>query len=216
MRRRSLLVGVPFLLYVVFWAWYTNLGGAIDDVERAALLARFEALGYPRDRLGRLDAFMRADDGRQFIMVNALDLADAPPVLPATGPDAPASALLGHYMAHMYPALLARACHPVFFGSSIFEAMDVAGIDGAERWDQAALMRYRSRRDMLHIASDPAFAERHDYKLAALEKTVAWPVAPMLYSGDLRVWAALVLVLWALLVEVVLAHAARRRLTSTR
>lgn len=210
MRARTLLVGTPFLLYVLFWAWYSNLAGPIDDTTRSNLLARFEALGYDAARLANVDRFMREDDGRQFIMVNVLDLAESPPALAATGADAPAEALIGHYMEHMYPALLGRACHPVFWGRAVFDALDLAGIDGAEHWDQAALMRYRSRRDALEIAADPAFAERHDYKIAALDKTIAYPVAAGLFLGDMRLWLAILLLVWTLIVELALARRVRR------
>jgi hypothetical protein len=81
----------------------------------------------------------------------------------------------------------------VFFGRAVFDAMDVSGIEGAEHWEQGALFRYRSRRDIVEIATNPAFSERHDYKMGALEKTIAFPVEAVLYYSDLRVMLALLL-----------------------
>ena len=40
---------------------------------------------------------------------------------------------------------------------------------------------------------NPATSERHEYKLAALEKTIAFPVAPRLFFSDLRLLLALAL-----------------------
>ena len=51
-------------------------------------------------------------------------------------------------MEHMFPALFARASHPVVAGDAIFSAMDIVGIEGA-KLDSAGLMRYRSKRDLL-------------------------------------------------------------------
>ena len=58
-------------------------------------------------------------------------------------------------------------------------------------------MRYRSRRDMWKIAGDPRFASRHEYKVAALDKTIAFPVQPQLMMSAPR-FVLLLLILAAL------------------
>lgn len=193
-------------VYAAFFLWYTNLAGPMSEDEIAAVVQRLEAGGGDPERIERLRRFMTEDTGTQFIMVNLLDAADAPPTLPATGPDADADALLGHYMEHMYPALLRRACHPVFAGWPIEQAMDLLNVSGVESWTRIALMRYRSRRDMIEIATDPAFGERHEYKLAALDKTIAVPVEPQIYLSDPRLLLGLVLLLIVLLTERIVYH----------
>jgi hypothetical protein len=89
-------------------------------------------------------------------------------------------------MDYMWPALLARACHPVAFGEAAGASLDVLGIEGAGHWSQGALMRYRSRRDMMEIATNPAFREAHVYKFAAMAKTIAFPIDPWGQLGDPR------------------------------
>lgn len=126
-------------------------------------------------------------------MVNVLDMAENPPSVAGAEPGESAQSLLGRYMEYMYPALLARACHPVYAGSAVSPALDLVGLPGAESWTQGALMRYRSRRDLVEIATNPVFAERHKFKLAALDKTVAFPVENQLYLSDLRFLLALLL-----------------------
>jgi len=69
-------------------------------------------------------------------------------------------------MGHTYPAMFARASHPVFAGSAIGDAMDLSSIEGAER---------------------------HDYKIAALTQTIAYPVEETIYYHDLRFLLALIL-----------------------
>ena len=179
--RWSLLAAV----WLGFTAWYTNLRGPLGPHEVEAYLAQARAQGRAEDGLALLRAFMEADDGRQLVMVNLLDMAP-------TGADA----AMDRYMAHMWPALLSRACHPVFAGTAVAPAMDVSGIDeaqgGVRAWDQGALMRYRSRRDLLDIALDPAFVAQHEHKLAALTKTIAVPVSPSLHPADARLLLLLV------------------------
>ena len=103
-------------------------------------------------------------------------------------------------MGHMIPELLKRACHPVLMGDAVNAAVYVVGIEGAEQWSAAAVLRYRSRRALMEIASNRDIAGPHDYKLAALEKTIAYPIETSLYLSDLRlVLALLLLTLTALL-----------------
>ncbi len=191
-RARRVLWLAPTLLYLLFWVWYTPFGGPLTTTEIEGFAAAMEAAGGRPERLAHFRRFFAEDDGRAFVMVNVLEAAENPRTLPATGPGATAEALMGHYMAHMFPALLSRACHPVFVGAAVFDSLDLAGIEGADTWSRAALMRYRSRRDLLEILLDPATGERHQYKLAALDKTVAFPVVPQLSLGDLRLVLGLV------------------------
>lgn len=184
---------VPLAIYLVFCVWYTNLSGPLSDEEIHSFVSRLEQGGATPERIANITRFMESDTGSQFIMINALDMRENPPNLPATGPDASASDLINHYMEHMYPAQFSRACHPVFFGRAVSDAMDVTGIEGAEIWDQGALFRYRSRRDVMEITTNPAFADRHGYKIGALEKTIAFPVEASLYYSDLRFMLALML-----------------------
>ncbi|MFT4800225.1 MAG: hypothetical protein ACI9W1_003666, partial [Candidatus Azotimanducaceae bacterium] len=112
-----------------------------------------------------------------------------------------ADQLLGHYMEHMYPALFKKASHPLFFGAAIAPALDIVGIEDARHWTQGALMRYRSRRDLLEIITNPDFDERHAYKLAALTKTIAFPVDVRFSLADPRLLLALLLVIFGLTID---------------
>jgi hypothetical protein len=60
-------------------------------------------------------------------------------------------------------------------------------------------MRYRSRRDIMEIITDPRFAERHEYKVGGLLKTIAVPTEPTLNPGDPRLLLGLVGVILMLL-----------------
>lgn len=65
----------------------------------------------------------------------------------------------------------------------------------------AGLFRYRSRRDMMDIVVNPAFGDSHVYKIAAMDKTVAYPIDPWFQLGDPRLFLALVLAVVGFTVE---------------
>ncbi len=209
--KRSYIWITGFVLYGLFFSWYTSFEEPMTEKEISVVLERAKSLGRSEQNLATLENFMRTDTGNDFIMVNLLDMNESPPQLPATGPGASASDLIAHYMEHMYPAQFKRACHPVFFGQSVSNALDLSGIEGAAHWDQGALFRYRSRRDVIEIATNPAFNERHDYKMAALTKTIAVPVEPLLHPGDARVLMALLLFSISSLIDMLIF---RRRIES--
>jgi len=213
MGKRLWIWGVPVVLWLAFCAWYTGLRGPLTADEIAAYAATMERNGGDSARIERLRRFMEEDTGRQFFMVNNLDMAQHPVLVSGAEPTDTADDLLARYMEYMYPALFIRACHPVFAGAAVADAMDVTGIAGAEHWTRAALMRYRSRRDMLDIALNPAFNGRHEFKLAALDKTIAYPVEAQLYLSDPRVLLLLALLVLTLVLDAVLC---RRRDSATR
>ena len=80
-----------------------------------------------------------------------------------------------------------RATHPVVLGSAAHRAIDLWGIEGAEDWTHFGMVRYRSRRDLMEVASSGAAdASIHDFKIAAMEKTIAFPIDPWFQLGDPR------------------------------
>ena len=189
MNKRMLLWGLPMALWLFFTIWYTDFGGPLSEEEIVSGITAMKAQGYDdSEGLKKVEEFLRSDTGRQFLMVNNIDINDQPPLMPGFGSEAKANDYLDHYMEHMYSQLFRRACHPIFYGAGLGFVADLAGITGAaaEDWDVAALFRYRSRRSFLEIISHPDMRGRHEYKLAAMVKTLAYPVEPNLYVSDLR------------------------------
>ncbi|MEQ9003721.1 MAG: hypothetical protein RIE74_09155, partial [Pseudomonadales bacterium] len=80
-RARLVLWGVPALLWAAFFVWYTNLSGPMTAAEIEAVVARLSAEGGDPVRIATLRRFMEEDTGRQFLMANLLDAAEAPPAL---------------------------------------------------------------------------------------------------------------------------------------
>ncbi len=129
MRRSIWLWSLPAALYLGFRVWYDGGGGPLTPEEVRHYVAILEERGTPPARLENLREFLASDTGRDFVMANFIQLQDQPD----------AQAELDRYMAHMYPAMFARAGHPVFAGP-VVAAIDLWGIEDAERWSLVGLV----------------------------------------------------------------------------
>ena len=182
---------ILFVLWGAFFAWYTNLRGPLKAGEIEAIIARRTARGDDSAEIAKFRTFLENDTGDDFVMVNLIDSPPEPKPVPGLKPGETTQQVMGRYMAHMWPELLKRACHPVLMATAAADALDIWGIEGAEHWSQAGLMRYRSRRDLLAIASNPEFQGPHEFKIAAMTKTIAFPADPWMQLGDPRLVLAL-------------------------
>jgi hypothetical protein len=72
-----------------------------------------------------------------------------------------------------------------------------------------ALFRYRSRRTFLEIVTIPETHDRHEFKVAALDKTIAYPIETQLDLGDLRLSLGLLLLSAAALLDLALVRSGR-------
>jgi hypothetical protein len=176
MRRSLVLWSLLAALYLGFRLWYDGGGGPLSPEEVERYVALLEERGTEAARLETVREFLAADDGRDFVMANYIHFHDRPE----------AREELDRYMAHMYPALFARASHPVVAGPVVGGALDLWGIEGAADWSLVGLIRYRSRRDMIEIATAPAFREAHVFKVNAMSQTIAIPSQPFFSLGDPR------------------------------
>jgi hypothetical protein len=98
-------------------------------------------------------------------------------------------------------------------GEAVFRSLDVHGIEGAEQWDVGALMRYRSRRALIEVIANPETLRRHEFKTAALDKTIAFPVESVFHPGDPRLLLALLLMSVTALSDIALYGRRGRRHT---
>ena len=199
-------------LYAAFFSWYTSFGGPLTDEEitRYVALAESSEPAPSPEQVAKLRKFMEEDTGDDFVMVNVIDMYETPLQVEGVEPGETSDEVLAKYMDYMLPELLSRACHPVLSGEAANTAMDIMNADGMERWTQGAGMRYRSRRDLLEIAGNSAFADSHEFKVAAMRKTIAFPIDPWIQLGDPRVVLALLLGLIGCALS--WREAARRRL----
>jgi hypothetical protein len=204
---------ILIFIYCTFFVWYTDLGGKLDSNEIATYLVKMqdnrEAVGFSspeekeraKEQGAIIEGFMREDSGRQFFVVNNIDMSENPQDVEGAQPGEDADQLMGRYMEHMYAELFKRASHPVFAGNVVSHAIDIVGIENAESWDRAALMRYKSRRAFMEIVSNPKMLGKHEFKIAALNKTLAYPVETVVYLSDPRLLLGFILIIIGLIIQ---------------
>jgi hypothetical protein len=205
-RRRGRIVPwlAAALVYALFRLWYdAPFSPPLTPAEVDRYLATLRDRGAAPERVAKLRAFLARDSGRDFVMVNFIAFAERPELVGEMQPGESGRDALERYMAYMTPALLARGSHPILGGDAAARAIESWGIPGGETWSMAGVVRYRSRRDMIEIASDPRFRDAHVYKDAAMEKTIAVPIDPYFVAGGTRLVVAL-----ALIAAAAVAHAA--------
>ena len=204
---------ILIFIYCTFFVWYTDLGGKLDSEEIATYLVKMqdnrEAVGFSspaekekaKEQGAIIEEFMREDSGRQFFVVNNIDMSENPQDVEGAQPGEDADQLMGRYMEHMYAELFKRASHPVFLGNVVSQAIDIVGMENAESWDSAALMRYKSRRAFMEIVSNRKMLGKHEFKIAALNKTIAYPVETVVYLSDPRLLLGLILIIIGLIIQ---------------
>ena len=204
---------ILIFIYCTFFVWYTDLGGKLNSDEIATYLVKLqeniEAVKFSspaekeesKEQGKIIEKFMREDSGRQFFVVNNIDMSDDPQDVEGAQPGEDADQLMGRYMEHMYAELFKRASHPVFMGNAVSQAIDVVGIENADSWGIAALMRYKSRRAFMEIVSNPKMRGKHEFKIAALNKTIAYPVETFVYLSDPRLLLGFILLIIGLIIQ---------------
>jgi len=165
------------VIYGLFLAWYYNWSGPIknDEIE-AGLKKLFGSSGAKHTDIDVVRTFLMDDDGKEFVMQNFVKLQKGPLTNPVTGESSYASKLLSKYVGPFTKALLMRGGHPVFVARKVGGYIDSWEVYPDQQWDATSMMRYRSRLDMLELASDPRFADIHIFKTTAIEKTASYPV----------------------------------------
>jgi hypothetical protein len=179
------------VLWVAFFAWYTSFGGPLRSEEIEEFVDRMEQNGVDQQRIALWRGFMESDTGDDFAVVNFIHYKDQPDRIEGVGPDETTEEVMARYTLPFFARMAPRATHPVVLGSAAHRAVDLWGIEGAEDWTQFGMVRYRSRRDLMEVASSvPADASIHSFKTAAIEKTIAFPIDPWFQLGDPRLLLA--------------------------
>ena len=187
------------VLYALFLIWYGGRGKPLSQEEIDARLAEIQKRsGQEKEPplLGNLRELAGQDDGRAFYMVNLIKFRKQA-LYPADSPfDDDPMAANARYNRAIIPRLLRYGSHPVF-------ASRVQGRflqpDGATEWDQVAMVRYRSRRDMLDMVVGLAGSGADLHKWAAIEETHVFPVHPVVSLIFVRGMVAVLMVGAALL-----------------
>ena len=190
-------------LYVVFRLWYDNWKGPLSPQEVNDFMNQVSDLKMseysdPKD----LRAFLEADDGKEFIMVNLVRVHTGELAHPHTGKPTKGIDQLREYGNSFVKVLVRHGGHPVLVMRKVGGYIDSWNTPPDPGWHVAGSMRYRSRRDMMQLALDPSVRDVHILKTAATATTFSFPSQVVLgLAIRPRVWVALLLTLSAALVH---------------
>ncbi len=192
------------VLYGGFWLWYVGIPRPLTHDEIEAHLAQVVSAELPitPQQLATLRAFLEADDGGEFLMLNLVRMHPGDVLAPGATEPRPASEVASGYSSHFMPALLRRAGHPAYFGRAAAGYLEQWGVEPDPGWTFAAAIRYRSRRDLIELVVDPRFAGAHEFKAAAMSNTLAFPTTPALVVVGPKIWVGLALALVAALAQI--------------
>ena len=182
-------VAVLLIFFFLFSAWYGGKSKPLSQEEGAILLEQLLAT-HGADVVNvdglyqNMQDMIPRDNGREFYAVNLERIKDSEA----------ARAADRAYARIVFPLLIQRASHPVFVSE---RAGLMLGEYGNEV-DRVAVVRYRSLRDLLTMAAEPAMAMGSDDKFAALEHTEVFITRPTITFLHVRFVLALVLLLLGL------------------
>ena len=178
--------GVAIVAYCLFWAWYVGFGSKVSEQDLNRYMACVEQTELSEESMASFRNFFANDDGKEFFMANLLHLKS---------PKHESRQLLAKYTSVFVGKLMKKAGHPYFFGLAQARNLENLNCEVVDGWTTVALMRYRSRRDLGEMLVDTVGTEHHGFKLAALEKTFAFPATGNLNVGSVRLMVGLVVAL---------------------
>lgn len=196
---------VALAVYVAFRLWYDNWRGPLTQAEIDSFMTKAaeSKMGEYSDP-AVIRAFLEADDGREFIMSNLVGLHVQKVPHPFTGTPTEGLKLLQEYANLFIKVLFRHGGHPMMAMRKLGGYVDSWNTPPDPGWHVVGAMRYRSRRDMMELATDPALKEVHPLKAAGTSVTFSFPAEVIVaFALRPRVWVGLVLALVAALTHLV-------------
>ena len=194
------LWGSLIALFIVFMGWHEWRGPPLTTEETEAILANLrmqrgadDGNGGGHDVPQMLRTLVASDDGAQYFMVNFIKYRTKA-IYPEgadyekLGDDAHAADM--RYSKIVLPELLKRGSYPIYVSNVVGEFITPPG---AETWDTVAIVRYRSRRDMLDMMEPLQRLGGGVHKWAAIETTQVFPAHAIFRIAPLPLLVALVL-----------------------
>ena len=192
-----IIVSTVFI-YALFWAWYVGFGrkASPELIEQTlAAISKEDSVWNTDIHRQNIRQLLENDDGKEFFMVNLLTFKR---------PRKQSIKLLYRYFNVFGKSLLKRAGHPAFNTAAVSGKIEFVGVPADEDWDVATMMRYRSRSDFARMVIETAASNHHDYKIEALDRTVAFPASSSTFFASLKWQMALILALLASLLHIAL------------
>lgn len=167
-------------LYALFLSHYKNWRGPLTQPE----IDKFLQTTQHETDADEFRTFLEADDGREFFMLNLIRFADGKIPHPDTGKEIAPHKLVERYTKPFIKALMLRGGHPTLLMMRRGGDVDSWGptAETGASWGLVNVMRYRSRRDLVQLASNTDFDGIHRFKREAIVETISYP-NKMLMTG---------------------------------
>ena len=179
---------IALLTYALFYCWYIGFRSRVTPAEIERTMAILDAGLVDETRKSHLRHFLANDDGKDFVMVNLLELAK---------PRKESSKNLNAYQKIFLGQLLRKAGHPILIARAASGNVENVACQEFDNWTVAGMIRYRSRRDLMEILPATIGSEHHELKLSALDKTFAFPASPWFVVGGPKLLVPLLIALIA-------------------
>jgi hypothetical protein len=194
------LASALFALFIAVWLWQNPgmIRGRLGAREIDQLISRVEQLPFPDDTrpevAKRLRAWLEADDGKPFYMLNLMryypELRRFPNAPEFKGTPRESNA---RYEAAARSMLLKIGGYPLFAGTP--QGKNILEHDPTlDDWSRLLLVRYPSRRAFTKLLTHPVYPEIEPYKMMALQVVLTptraelvVPSVPMLAGSILLV-----------------------------
>ena len=161
-------------LYCGFLIWHTPLRPPLSAQERTEFLAKLEAGADPSSAAQESLAFLEADDGGPFYMLNLIAYREKAQYTPGFESDITSAQIANEtYSSYVIPLLLARGSYPLIVSERLATVIDTLG--PSRNFETVALIRYRSRRDFLDMITSDAFTAAVPHKWASVSGTLVAP-----------------------------------------
>jgi hypothetical protein len=205
-----LILSIVFVLfYVAFLFWFGGKSRPLSQAEVDSLLAEMRRRAGKQELteessplLKQFRELTKDDDGREYYMVNLLKFRKKALYPAGSGYSDDPMAANDRYSRAIVPLLFKHGGFPVF--DSVVKGRFIHP-DAADDWDHVAMVRYRSRRDMMKMAIEIAGNGSDIHKWAALEKTQVFPVRPLVNLMFTRAVVAVALSLMAIVLHLFLS-----------
>ena len=189
-------IGMLYFLFLIWNGLFTSPLSA-EEIEKYTEILQQD---YSESEFQQMRSFMEEDDGKPVIMVNVIKTHDIPKTVNGKTFSSSEEAL-ADYTSFVGPFLIKRGSYPIFNGTSLMDAPEVWGIENAREWTTGSLVRYKSRRVMLELSTNPEFKKYHDGKVAGIEKTFAFPVRADIHLVNLSLFVGMVLMVVGLTIS---------------
>ena len=192
------LAALLLLVYLAFLGWYNGHAVALKPAEIDGYISRIrsiaKAAGITPDEnlVNELRQLAASDDGKEFFMLNLINYHQQAQYPAGSGFSGTGLEADERYNRAIVPLLLKHGGHPVFLGTPMGRFIDQVG---DVHWQRVALVRYRSRRDLLKMVTDVAAKPIAIHKWASIEKTQVFPVSSFFNLIQVRGLIAVLLVM---------------------